>query len=70
MSHDTHSKMSPEHPGMTTIDTPSPIWNIRDCNTLVHNQHTPDLEHQGLQHSVDDQAPVCRKSTKSVNGCV
>ena len=23
--------------GTTTIDTPSPIWNIRDCDTLVHN---------------------------------
>ena len=55
---------------MTTIDTPSPIWNIRDCDTLVHNRHTPDLEHQGLRHSVDDWAPVCQKPTKSVNGCV
>ena len=43
----------------TTIDTPSPIWNVRDCDTLVHNQHTPDLECQGLQHSVDDWTPVC-----------
>ena len=49
MSRDTHSKMSPEHPGMTTIDTPSPIWtathrftidtpliwNVRVCNTVL-----------------------------------
>ena len=23
--------------GTTTIDTPSPIWNVRDCDTLVLN---------------------------------
>ena len=56
--------------GTTTIDTPSPIWNVRDCDTLVHNRQTPDLERQGLRHSVDDWAPVCQKSTKSVDGCV
>ena len=27
--------------GITTIDTPSLIWNIRDCNTLAYNQYTP-----------------------------
>ena len=52
--------------GTTTIDTPSPIWNIRDCDTLAHNQHMPNSEHQGLWHSVDYCAPVCRKCTKSV----
>ena len=34
--------------GTTTIDTPSPIWNVRDCDTLVHNQHTSNLQCQGL----------------------
>ena len=56
--------------GMTTIDTPSPIWNVRDCDTLARNRHTPDLEHQGLQHSVDDWAPLCQNFNKSVDGCV
>ena len=51
---------SHHNPETTTIDSHSPIWNIRDCDTLALNQHTLDLERQGLRHSVDDWAPVCR----------
>ena len=56
--------------GMATIDTPSQIWNVRDCNTLAHYRHTPDLEHQGLRHSVDDWDSLCQNFNKSVDGCV
>ena len=51
---------------MTTIDTPSLIWNVRDHDTLAYNQHNPDLECQGLQHSVEDWDHVCQNFTKSV----
>ena len=39
-------------------------------HTLARNQHTPDLAHQGLRHSVDDWAPLCWNFNKSVDGCV
>ena len=56
----TAAESSGSKTGMTTIDSHSPIWNVRDCDRPAHNRHTLDLERQGLRHSVDDWAPVCR----------